>query len=77
MTFLLGVLITFWAVSAWAVSEWEYEIDPYYSNVAYYQTLDDSPVPELGERSEAQVYSDSILLNRSQSQSYACSRCFA
>ncbi|MGK0445048.1 MAG: hypothetical protein ACJA1U_001988 [Bermanella sp.] len=58
MTFLLGVLITFWAVSAWAVSEWEYEIDPYYSNVAYYQTLDDSPVPELGERSEAQVYSD-------------------
>ncbi len=58
MTFLLGVLITFWAVNAWAVSEWEYEIDPYYSNVAYYQTLDDSPVPELGERSEAQVYSD-------------------
>lgn len=58
MTFLLGVLISFWAVSAWAVSEWEYEIDPYYSNVAYYQTLDDSPVPELGERSEAQVYSD-------------------
>lgn len=58
MTFLLGVLTTFWAVSAWAVSEWEYEIDPYYSNVAYYQTLDDSPVPELGERSEAQVYSD-------------------
>lgn len=58
MTFLLGILITLWAASAWAVSEWEYEVDPYYSNVAYYQTLDDSPVPELGERSEAQVYSD-------------------
>jgi hypothetical protein len=43
---------------SWAVGEWEYEIDPYYSNIAYYQTLDASPVPELGERTEAQVYSD-------------------
>lgn len=47
-----------WAMCSWAVGEWEYEIDPYYSNIAYYQTLDASPVPELGERTEAQVYSD-------------------
>lgn len=39
-------------------SEWEYELDPYYSNVFYYQSLDDSPVPELGTRSEHQVYRD-------------------
>ncbi len=51
---LLGI---FWSVGSLA-GEWEYEIDPYYSNIAYYQTLDDSPIPELGERSEAQVYAD-------------------
>lgn len=47
-------------MSAWGVAagEWEYEVDPYYSNIAYYQTIDDSPIPELGERSEAQVYTD-------------------
>ncbi|MCP5334381.1 MAG: hypothetical protein H7A08_01680 [Oceanospirillaceae bacterium] len=38
--------------------EWEHELDPYYSNVSYYQTLDASPVPELGTRSEHQVYRD-------------------
>lgn len=38
--------------------EWEYELDPYYSNVAFYKTLDDSPIPELGKRSEAEVYRD-------------------
>lgn len=38
--------------------EWEYELDPYYSNVAYFQNLDDSPIPELGERSEAEIYRD-------------------
>ncbi|GAA6135316.1 hypothetical protein NBRC116188_21060 [Oceaniserpentilla sp. 4NH20-0058] len=42
----------------WAAGEWEYELDPYYSNIAYYQSLDDSPIPELGERTEAQVYSN-------------------
>lgn len=52
-----GVLGLCWGMLACA-GEWEYEIDPYYSNVAYYQTLDESPIPELGERSEAQVYSD-------------------
>lgn len=41
--------------------EWEHELDPYYTNVAYYQTLDDSPIPELGKRSEAQVYRDLFL----------------
>ncbi|MAA72805.1 MAG: hypothetical protein CL679_13880 [Bermanella sp.] len=58
MKFYLGMLVGWWSVCSWSVSEWDYEIDPYYSNIAYYQTLDDSPVPELGERSEAQVYSD-------------------
>lgn len=38
--------------------EWEHELDPYYSNISYYQTLDNSPVPELGTRSEHQVYRD-------------------
>ena len=38
--------------------EWEYELDPYYTNVAYYQSLDDSPIPELGERTELDIYRD-------------------
>lgn len=38
--------------------EWEHELDPYYTNIAYFKTLDDSPVPELGERSESEVYRD-------------------
>ena len=38
--------------------EWEYELEPYYSNVAYFKTLDSSPIPELGKRSERQVYRD-------------------
>lgn len=38
--------------------EWEYELDPYYSNVAYFQNLDASPIPELGRRTEAEIYRD-------------------
>lgn len=38
--------------------EWEHELDPYYTNIAYFETLDDSPIPELGKRSEAEVYRD-------------------
>lgn len=55
----LGCLILggLWSIIV-SAGEWEYEVDPYYSNIAYYQTLDDSPIPELGERSEAQVYAD-------------------
>ncbi len=45
------------AVSA-VPGEWEHEFDPYYTNIAYFKTLDDSPIPELGERSESDVYSD-------------------
>jgi len=41
--------------------EWEHELDPYYSNIAYFKTLDDSPIPELGRRSEVQVYRDLFL----------------
>ncbi len=36
--------------------EWEHELDAYYTNIAYFKTLDDSPIPELGKRSEVQVY---------------------
>ena len=53
--FLIGVSCFVQLVMA---GEWEYELDPYYSNIAYYQTLDDSPIPELGERTEAQVYAN-------------------
>lgn len=56
---LAVLIIGVWCTLSLSVAEeWEYELDPYYSNIAYYQTLDDSPIPELGERSEAQVYSD-------------------
>ena len=53
-----------WACLCWggAVNavpgEWEHEFDPYYTNIAYFKTLDDSPIPELGERSESDVYRD-------------------
>lgn len=57
MKFCIGVILFYWGLLGYA-GEWEYEVDPYYSNVAYYQTLDESPIPELGERTEAQVYSD-------------------
>ncbi|MFT5593570.1 MAG: hypothetical protein ACI8SR_001951 [Oceanicoccus sp.] len=57
MKFYFGLLGLCWGILA-SAGEWEYEADPYYSNIAYYQTLDESPIPELGERSEAQVYAD-------------------
>lgn len=38
--------------------EWEHELDPYYTNIAYFKNLDDSPIPELGQVSEIQVYKD-------------------
>ncbi len=38
--------------------DWEHEFDPYYTNIAYFKTLDDSPIPELGQVSEVQVYKD-------------------
>lgn len=56
---VLCLLCSCWALSVHASSgEWEYEVDPYYTNIAYFKTLDDSPIPELGKRSEAQVYRD-------------------
>ncbi len=57
MRFCCGVVSFYWSMLAYA-GEWEYEVDPYYSNIAYYQTLDKSPIPELGERTEAEVYSN-------------------
>jgi hypothetical protein len=41
--------------------EWEHELDPYNTHVAYFKTLDDSPIPELGLRTESQVYRDLFL----------------
>ena len=58
MKICIGIIGFAWFMCAWGAGEWEYELEPYYSNIAYYQTLDDSPIPELGERTEAQVYSD-------------------
>jgi len=54
----LLITLFFAQVSFGADGEWEYELDPYYSNVAYFKTLDDSPIPELGKRTEAEVYKD-------------------
>jgi hypothetical protein len=58
MSILLCLLNTYAYASS---GEWEHELDPYYTNIAYFKTLDDSPVPELGKRSEAQVYRDLFL----------------
>lgn len=45
--------------NVWASSgEWEHELDPYYSNIAYFKALDDTPIPELGKRTEREVYRD-------------------
>jgi hypothetical protein len=41
-----------------SAGEWEHEFDPYYTNIAYFKTLNDSPIPELGKRSESEVYRD-------------------
>ncbi len=56
------VIISFFCSAVPPVSaaqgEWEHEFDPYYTNIAYFKTLDDSPIPELGKRSESEVYRD-------------------
>ena len=52
------LLLFFSALSQGAQGEWEHELEPYYSNIAYFKTLDDSPIPALGERSEIEVYRD-------------------
>lgn len=59
-------MIKYWAILGMLLScavhgsegEWEYELDPYYSNIAYFKNIDDSPIPELGKRTEAEVYRD-------------------
>jgi hypothetical protein len=59
-------MIKYWAILGVLLScavhgsegEWEYELDPYYSNIAYFKNIDDSPIPELGKRTEAEVYRD-------------------
>lgn len=57
--YILTLFIFFLSECLHAASgEWEHELDPYYTNLAYFKTLDDSPIPELGKRSEAQVYRD-------------------
>ena len=56
IVFALGAM-TMFLTPAWA-GEWEYELDPYYSNIAYFQNLDDSPIPELGRRTEVEIYRD-------------------
>lgn len=60
MRFLWGFSACFglFCSCAYGGGEWEYELEPYYSNIAYFKTLDDSPIPELGQRSESEVYRD-------------------
>ena len=53
---VLGLLLLSPALAS--EGEWEHEFDAYYSNIAYFKTLDDSPIPELGKRSESEVYRD-------------------
>ncbi len=56
---LLGILgLLFVSSVLGSEGEWEHEFDPYYTNIAYFKTLDDSPIPELGKRSESEVYRD-------------------
>jgi hypothetical protein len=55
--FIISIPFTVYA----SEGEWEHELDPYYTNIAYFKTLDDSPIPELGQRSESQVYRDLFL----------------
>ena len=40
---------------------WETEIDPYYSNLGLYINLTDQPVPDLGNKTERQIYQDLLL----------------
>lgn len=59
---LFASLLCLQCVNSYGSSgEWEHELDPYYTNIAYFKMLDDSPIPELGKRSEAQVYRDLFL----------------
>jgi len=41
----------------------EYELDPYYSALDLYVSLTEKPIPDMGERSELEIYRD--LLKRS------------
>jgi hypothetical protein len=64
--FVGGALLSIYLLAAHQLAnasdgEWEHELDPYYTNIAYFKTLDDSPIPELGQRSESQVYRDLFL----------------
>lgn len=56
--FYCSVIVFFSAAGYSEPGFWEYELDPYYSNVAFFKTLDESPIPELGERTESEVYAD-------------------
>ncbi len=55
---LYGFCWLLWQPVLASEGEWEHEFDPYYTNIAYFKTLDDSPIPELGKRSESEVYRD-------------------
>ena len=60
LTYLISLTLGYSCIFSVSASdgEWEHEFDPYYTNIAYFKTLDDSPIPELGQVSEAQVYRD-------------------
>ncbi|EAT11813.1 hypothetical protein HF888_06240 [Bermanella marisrubri] len=51
-------LFTFSLNQTGVAGEWVYEVDPYYSNVAYFQSIGDVDVPRLGKRTELEMYQD-------------------
>lgn len=53
------ILIILFPISFLSVAgEWVHELDPYYSNVAYFKNIGDAEVPKLGKRTELEMYKD-------------------
>ena len=51
-----ALCLSFTSVGIHAENFLEFEWDPYYSNAGYYISLTDSPIPEVTEDDEAEVY---------------------
>jgi len=42
-------------------AHWEVELDPYYTNLGLYINLADEAIPDLGDKSEREIYQDLLL----------------
>ena len=42
-------------------AHWEMEIDPYYTNLGLYINLTDEAIPDLGDKSEREIYQDLLF----------------